>query len=229
MSSFPTDPDKTPSPRLTQSRIAKAVHALPRLEAAHANGWRWAEILPFARELLQEPELSQPGLRDLLHAARRRVAAQAPQAPQVPKDPQVPLPPQAEPPAPAPVAPAPAPARSAAPAPGPTPPAPAPAAQLAPSVQRKQPDDAARLKVVRQFISEMDAKGVDRNDYEDHSDAFLKQHPDCAQAFMEHMNTVQRVSNPNFNATLAGAGISLAANARKQTAERSKIDYSRIP
>jgi len=63
--------------RQEQTKVAKMVAVLPRIEAARARGWRWHDLLDYARDLLGEPNLHPGHLKTLVYTARRRVAAAA--------------------------------------------------------------------------------------------------------------------------------------------------------
>lgn len=61
-------------PGSPQARRDKLRETMPMLEQAHANGWRWPEILEMARELLGEPQMSLRALINLRYRYKRLLA-----------------------------------------------------------------------------------------------------------------------------------------------------------
>lgn len=63
-------------PGSPQARREKLKQALPVLEKAHENGWRWSDILDMAREMLGEPNLTLRALINLRYRYRLSLAEQ---------------------------------------------------------------------------------------------------------------------------------------------------------
>lgn len=64
----------TVRPGSTRARREKLKEALPALEQALHNGWRWGEIVELAREILGEPNLSVGALKNIRYRYKRLLA-----------------------------------------------------------------------------------------------------------------------------------------------------------
>lgn len=199
----PVNYETTDAPaRYTQTKVAKMVAVLPRLEAARARGWPWRELVDYARELLDEPNLNPAHLKTLVSTARRRLAAPpakpAPVAPAAPKS--APAARRSTPPAP-PAKPAPA----APPVPATTP-APAPAAPKTPIDQ-----------VAARFAALMTDRAANRNDYPKHAATYLTENPADDAIIDTELVALKRQKYPESNPviTAQSRALHLSNAARK--------------
>jgi len=207
--------------RYAQTKIAKMVAVLPRIEAARARGWHWRDLLEYARGLLDEPTFNQKDLTSLVYAARRRVAAPpAKPAPLAPKP--APAARSATPPAPpAPAAPKPAPATTAPPAAAPT----APVATASPAIPA-----TAIEQLTKTLAASMLESNVPRGDYTNYVAAHLSATPADDAIVDAALTEIKRRRNPESDSktTLQGRALYLTREVQKSQSLKSEINVDKF-
>ncbi|TSE18494.1 hypothetical protein Talka_02137 [Tepidimonas alkaliphilus] len=102
----------TVRPGSRQARREKLKEALPVLEQALQNGWRWGDIVELAREMLGEPSLSIGAIKNIRYRYKRLLAKRPDLAAATPVPMPISQPVSVAPMAPPPSDPAPAPVQS---------------------------------------------------------------------------------------------------------------------
>ena len=213
----PIDYATTDAPtRHTQTKVAKMVAALPRLEAARARGWRWRDLLDYARDLIGEPNLHPQHVETLVRTARRRTAA---------------------PPAkPAPLAPKPAPVTKRAPAPAappadPAPTAPPAAAPTAPVATASPAIPATAIEqLTKTLAASMLERNVPRGDYTNYVAAHLESTPADDAIVDAALIEIKRKRNPESDSktTLQGRALYLTREVQKSQSLKLEINVDKF-